>query len=757
MVSGDSTLQANGFGSPQKSPEPQPAARESEAAAEAAAGKGAGAEATLREELSSLILDLTGGGDLSMEDALSMSSVFDFIKNHSYTKSSDFAAAIVKLSKTKKQQQGARGDMRSSLVKDSRESLRKDNQKQEGAEVLPSASVSGAKAKSGNSSASKQSSVSGPLPVTSPRQRGSRLPVRVGASSSPRERRLEESWSEKYMKMTAPVSHLSKSKSQSASQILPHPDLKDDVKRSVDDSFTQKQQAANRRSSDKPKTDASKKIINQQRSGVASEGSRVSVSQVGSGRDNMQTVNGGQSTDQQSQGSGRPDINSKKRGSQAHSGQDAHVKLGADPSRSHTGSSNNRLVDQEQNKPPRTRYMDANMNDSRDTGKSFSAEAMKHLQDVPLNIPASGQKGKVPMGAAMKETYPLQVESNSNSSMYPSSTEARDSHDSRSVSQNAPPQCIMQTPPQRLQPATQVSAAPLGSHAQETSDLMQAVDALSNQSSPRGNQHNHHIPDGMEMSGLPSVQSRASHGASRAHAVGMEKGGLVKSRPLDFVHNAGDDGLAQQAKTLEASPVQGPSSQTQSAPSPEAQQQQSQKPTLLTGASLLRTEFAQKYLISRDTSCLTGETPLHPVDLHVNHQSVTRVLPDHLHPGAERPQQPSSLLHASLQPVPSSHQPFSQTPASLPQAADQRLLPPNTTLQTMDESAMSMYYELNEDMQQTTMLGGESSALGSFWGKSPLYQSTPALEVAKVSAVSLMGSRLDEHGNRKFYFDTSCV
>lgn len=92
-------------------------------------------------------------------------------------------------------------------------------------------------------------------------------------------------------------------------------------------------------------------------------------------------------------------------------------------------------------------------------------------------------------------------------------------------------------------------------------------------------------------------------------------------------------------------------------------------------------------------------------------------------------------------------------PASVPHGTDQRPLPPNATLQTLDESAMSMYYELNEDLHQTTMLGGESSALGSFWGKSPLYQSTPAFEVAKVAAFSLMGSRLDEHGKGKVLFE----
>ncbi|XP_025115958.1 centrosomal protein of 192 kDa-like [Pomacea canaliculata] len=38
----------------------------------------------------------------------------------------------------------------------------------------------------------------------------------------------------------------------------------------------------------------------------------------------------------------------------------------------------------------------------------------------------------------------------------------------------------------------------------------------------------------------------------------------------------------------------------------------------------------------------------------------------------------------------------------------------------------------------------ESSVMGSFWGKSPLYQSTPAFEIGKTAATSLMTSKFDE-------------
>ena len=767
MVSGDSTLHADGSGSPQKSPEPPTAVRETQATAE----KGADAEATLREELSSLILDLTVGGDLSMEDALSMSSVFDFIKNHSYTKSSDFASAILKLSKAKKQQQGVRGGEKSSPVEESGEGARKPGQKPGDSKVLPSASVGGTKAKSGDrspSSASSQpvpasnsssSSASGSSSFTSPRQRGSRLPVCVGASSSPREKRLEKSYSERNMNTAPPVGQLSKSRSQSVSQILSHSDLKDvDVRHSFDDSFTQKRQGTNRQSSHKPKTNTGLEILGQQKSGVASEGSRVSVSKVGSSGDSLQTFNRHLSTGQQSQDAMRPDTDSRKRSRQALSGLDskvdARVKSSTDPSQSHSRSSNNRFAGQEQSKSTLPQHTDVNMNDSRDTrkSKSFSAEATKRLQDMPLNIPTSAQKGQVPTGSSMKENCPLQEENSASNGMHPASSEAGYPHDSwRSVLQNSPLQYTMQTPPQLLPATTQHSAAPGVSHAQEAFNPPQLNNALSSQTSPRGHHYNNHVPDGMETLGPPSGRSGSSPGASRTQAIGRENGGLVESRPLDFV-NKGEDG--RKGKSQPASTTQGPPSQARSASPPEALQEPGSKPTLLTSASLLRTEFAQKYLISKDTSRPARVTSLQPADHYADHRSATRVLPDHLYPGAsDRTQQPSGWQNVSLQPGPGGHHPYGQMPASLPRGTNQRPLPPNATLQTLDESAMSVYYELNEDLHQTTMLGGESSASGSFWGKSPLYQSTPAFEVAKVAAVSLMGSRLDEHGKGKVLFE----
>jgi hypothetical protein len=71
--------------------------------------------------------------------------------------------------------------------------------------------------------------------------------------------------------------------------------------------------------------------------------------------------------------------------------------------------------------------------------------------------------------------------------------------------------------------------------------------------------------------------------------------------------------------------------------------------------------------------------------------------------------------------------------------------PPQPQAQLLDDTAVSQYYELDEDLGQTTMLAGEHTALASFWGKSPLYQSTPSLESGKVAALS-MTSQLEGRG-----------
>lgn len=89
----------------------------------------------------------------------------------------------------------------------------------------------------------------------------------------------------------------------------------------------------------------------------------------------------------------------------------------------------------------------------------------------------------------------------------------------------------------------------------------------------------------------------------------------------------------------------------------------------------------------------------------------------------------------------------------------------------LDDTGASEYFEIAEDLGQTTLGGvggggsgggggGERSVMaGSFWGKSPLFQSTPAVEPGgKMAAFSMAASRLQEEGEFRvqecfFYYE----
>ncbi|XP_070188282.1 centrosomal protein of 192 kDa-like isoform X2 [Littorina saxatilis] len=669
LVSADSTLSEENLTSPKKSPTSSPAGQEKAGEAATLARTTLANTTAAEVTLSSLLLDLTAsnaGGDLSMEDALSMSSVFGFIKNNSYTKSSDFASAMLQLVHAKKRQ--AKGNVADqTALEQSEVSIKEESKQKSGNTKVVPAGVSGSRAdgEAGGSSSSSQStpcSAASNSPTARKSPRGSRLPVPVGTRSSPVESqpgsRSESSRQGEAVAMALP---LSKSKSRSVSHIPSHPEFREaDVKHSLDDSCTARKQDVNRKSSDKPKTDVNKRILSQRQSGAPADSSRVSsIKGRPSAGDSVFKVQSGLS-------SAKPGV-AKRKSVNVKSEEDAKVSKNAD----------------------KLQY--AENKDAKDSrrSKSFAPEPSKHLRDIPLNIPPSAKKGKPHAERGMKENFVLEEKNKSNNNLLPAEGAGYAQGTGKDVSQNVPSHTLLQTPPQKLSAASQQSTA--SSQAREESFSPPSQEnALSSQGSPRGTKYNHHVPDGMENSALASGRSRSGGGAKRGQAVGVDDGDLMESRPFDVV-DAGGMGQSH--------PDQGMNVGSQK-PSAERQRYQDATPTLLTSSSLLNTEFAKKYINGKDA-------------------------------GVTAPAQSTQ---------PSNPNSTSETTANYVRSVTQTPHPPNATDQTMDESVMSVYYELNEDLQQTMY----HSAMGSFWGQSPMYQSTPAFEVGKVAAVSMMASRLHE-------------
>ncbi|XP_076470000.1 uncharacterized protein LOC143300290 [Babylonia areolata] len=670
MVSGDNTLSASGLVSPSKSPGSPPSSKEQQPGSSTITGTRvwaedrAAAEDTLRGELSSMLLDMTqGGGDLTMEEALSNSAVLDFLRNHSYSNANDFVSAIMKLSHTRKG--GRREGERAATTDhgDSGKGGRKEATRASGKERKEPPTTTSASVVLTSSS-------------SSPHQQGSMLPVRVGAAPFPIDTRptaaVKGKGEDRGERTTGHRSAVQGPDSAPRKLLAQKED-----RISVSDDFIHRQ-PADRVSREAPQS--------------RSESCRMSAStdQLLSQNKKSGQVLSSLSGRQQSQGSLRKKTVSQVRfehdQADSHrsptSNPDYRVQSKADPERK-TGprqSSGSDKQDQHSTK---------NKQNSDDGVNALNAKTAAHAETLPLNIPGDAGKER----AKTKEQSAPQK---NDSSALP---DVRATFDEEQKLQESGERCkgdrerwkgdgerwkdgesfgqqhLLRTPPQRL--PTDSQPHPGGG----------------TQGSPRPDPHP-----------LPST-----HMPSTVGTVSQDSAG--QSRPTSTAGSHDDPASQGITQRPSPSPYILPPASTDAA----------RQPTLLTGSSLLRTEFVQKYLTpavgSRAGADLTTLSSHHYLGLSTT-TTTTHIPPDHLPPEGSSLLTPRLYCWSQARPQPGG--------------------------QGMDESGMSGYHELKEDMEQSTVLGVEGSALGSFWGKSPLYQSTPTLEVGKVAAVSMLGSRLDE-------------
>ena len=628
MVLGDTTLPANSSPSSSgKSPSLQLPDKE-RSTPTADCGNTDTAEITMKGELSSLLLDLTNNrSDLTMEDALSISAVLGFINNNSFTESSDLASAILNVAKKKSYQRPGGQQVEDSRHGEGEATVKSMRQKGEGEAPSSQATPRDQKGRGRDSHALSstqsfhQKASDSTVPSVSPPRRGSKLPIPVGAGSSPKESgggrnkpaKTDDSGEGRPWKGKDKTTHPAQPYQAEGSV---------DIKQTIGHSHKEKQ-GSTRLSSEQVRSDISENVLDQ---GKEPDSSKLALQHSGDGL---------------STGEGQR----KTQPSHAAATAPTPERFSSLPQSTVERSTHQGQVQQKQRQPSKAvtgRSGERNLSSTvaPDLNKSpqISSEIPSSCQSVP------GMKHKKDKSGAV----------------------SRQQH-------------VLQTPPQRLHPDNHTLAGASQGHSHK-----------------RGN-------------------------------VGME------SHPFALVSGGGDSRLREPEDMHRGSPVQAerPEAALQPWPtSPSRSGREIHRPTLLTGTSLLNTEFAQRYLppVSGGHPTAEMQTPS-CFSSGISQQSAVQIPPS----------LPSSQRH---QPPPNVTTTTTTTVSERPHLA-------SSARQMMEESAVSFYHELNEDLQQTTMMAGENTALGSFWGKSPLFQSTPALEAAKVAAVSMTASRLEERGKKR--------
>ena len=625
-------------------------------------------------------------GEMTVEEALSMSSVFDFLKNHSYTMSSDFASVLLKQAQAKtKKLEEERYNIQEADFKDSHcqpeastasfhQSMSNDTaggarpkvaanksdstfknrvnlddaskcniSSSEVSDVLkgdisPSSSRVGHD-NSSKSQENKKGSCAQDSSLGSKSQRSSRLPVRIGSQGSPGESKTGE---KKRSPNTKPLQKRPSSSSINKTvEDTCHKDLSTEVEaRSLPSNTFQS-------SSVQPLP--SKSICNDKEFGVEGKPSQKDVNPM---MENSFATQPNKQSESLSENSEKSRTTATGFALAHHQSIDQQHLLRNN--NSHTSAKAHQSVS----------------HDHRKLGERVL------LQEAAKNI----QKGE-------RVTVP------------------------------ATPITFM-TPPQKLtakptsEPNREAGVAAISARLQEKFDAR--------------------VPD----SSGDSAPCLRTDGALRGQAVGGDDGDLGEaqdlseypvSRMMTFSQEDPSQYPLSQIKSSSQNPSQQrlPSGQKASPEKEEFQLDSSatvqmrdvQIPTLLTGGSLLDTQFAQQYLRQREQGC--GRPAREP-------GSETRAADALLRTAAA--QQPSGR--------PAVHQ------------------PPNAMPRESEDSAMEMYYELDEDFEQSTMMGraGEQSCIpGSFWGSEPLYQSTPAMAASRMASASMAISQLQERGMYNYF------
>ncbi|KAL8616285.1 hypothetical protein ACOMHN_056228 [Nucella lapillus] len=675
----DSSMQASSLTSPSRPGDAPPTLGEQlSVVADPAADDKAAAEETLREELSSIMLDITqGGGDITMEEIMSKSSMLDFFRNHSYSNAIDFVTAIVKASNGKTQR-GKDSTAREQTAVDgvhAKKGMRKSADQGSGDSEERREGLTGTAASVGQSKPSASGS------PRSPHQRASRLPVRVGATpalgsaGSAAVKKTDENRGETVKagsSMTQDSSSSRKSQSGKRSDVT-------SVRRG------ESMQGVSRQNVGETKREISgqREDKSRSRSGPTPSLATPGPQDKSSSLSSSETL----SANQQRQQFPRTNTADKKT---------SHVRFEddhADSFHSPKFSTDHRIPSKESprrekdsgQKQEKVEHKQ-NWSDSK-TMESLNAKSSVQPQTMPLDIPTDGNTEKESKTVKVKD-QPLSqaVEKNS---MAHTGQEKREEEEKWKDCGNFTHQYMSQFF-QKLVANNQPHSSTSSSWPQESAKSQTSLLGQSLQ-----------LTGGVMMGSFIDSGLQAKTTESRPFPITSTAGSYQP--PIPSVSQE----IAQRLGTL-----------PQSVPSSEGRRQQ---PTLLTGSSLLRTEFAQKFL----TPAMRGQTGT----------GSTHVPPDYL------PPEDSCLPTPSIHPA--SSQVYSGSHPTPHPMAHQSFA--NSTAQGVDVSTMSGYYELNEDpAEHSTMLGIECSGLASFWGKSPLYQSTPALGMGKQAAVSMVESRLDE-------------
>lgn len=656
---------------------------------------------TVQRDISSILLDLTHGNitDLTMEDALSISSVMNFVKQHNFSSSSNFAQAVLKFSSLKKQQvsEGESRKQTPLLKDDSKQSVALHGTEsagslREGTVTQPMFSsetrVLGAK-----SSTSLRDTVTptSPRDILSPLKgnigKGSRLPILPGSSLTRLTEKRERSVLHQDLGDQSSKIPTARFSPQQVLQSQLTTDASDGT--AAQNLIPTQLRYKHETSINKQKDDDARSVQGSLKKGCLlgdgqDQAGQIAVEEASKAKLSPAACVGKKGSGQSRNGSISTALSCE---TDFHSGTES--KLENVNSRSETESF--AMIPRKHafhvSFEPVVR-MQVESNNLR--LEKTSARNNDATCDLPLNVPANVQKDR-----------------NSRERISVKATEERRTHSAGDSYNNV--FSDKNTNNYRSDVKKQLERTRL-SETTSSGWTSACAGNISRDLLPKGGQHDHHVPDGMKNSASPSKPD-LDPGMCRKEAVGLEDISLMDSQHFEVVSDGRGEGDSNEQVKVELNTIK----QTGSGPFPdrksltsvqECEQSVTEKPVLLTASSLLKTEFAQKHLSYKP---LNQHVSTEPHDQHVGQQS--------------------------LQPFPS-RQPTSSA-----------VVLPTSTVKPLEDT--SVYYELNEDFQQTTVLGGEmpeSSVMGSFWGKSPLYQSTPAFEIGKTAATSLMTSKFDEQG-----------